>query len=97
MRGLVTHAGRLRWLTVQSEDPMWMVRYAKKASGQGTSAVYVPRSSLPTDDECAASRTAPASAGANSSHSSPERSSSSQLGSCTSGAPSRKGRAAPPA
>lgn len=54
MRALVTHARRLRWLTAQSEDPMWMVRYAKRASVQGAAAVYVPRSSLPTDDECAA-------------------------------------------
>jgi hypothetical protein len=54
MRALVTHARRLRWLTVQSEDPMWMVRYAKTASIQGATSVYVPRSSLPTDEQCAA-------------------------------------------
>lgn len=34
MRALVTHARRLRWLTAQSEDPMWMVRYAKKSAVQ---------------------------------------------------------------
>jgi hypothetical protein len=34
MRGLVTHARRLRWLTAHSQDPMWMVRYAKTASVQ---------------------------------------------------------------
>jgi len=52
LRALVTHARRLRWLTVQSEDPMWMVRYAKTAAVQGNTALYVPRSSLPTDDDC---------------------------------------------
>lgn len=52
MRALVTHARRLRWLTAQSEDPMWMVRYAKKSAVQGASAVYVPRSALPTDEDC---------------------------------------------
>ncbi len=54
MRGLVTHARRLRWLTSLSEDPLWRVRYSATASVQGASAVYVPRSSLPTDAECAA-------------------------------------------
>jgi integrase len=54
MRGLVTHARRLRWLTRQSEDPMWMVRYAKTASVQAAASVYVPRGSLPTDEQCAA-------------------------------------------
>jgi integrase len=54
MRALVTHARRLRRLTVQSEDPMWMVRYAKTASIQGAASVYVPRLVLPTDEQCAA-------------------------------------------
>lgn len=31
-----------------------MVRYSKHATVQGASAVYVPRASLPTDEECAA-------------------------------------------
>jgi integrase len=52
MRALVTHARRLRWLTAQSEDPMWMVRYAKKSALQGATAIYVPRSALPTDEDC---------------------------------------------
>lgn len=52
MRGLVTHARRLRWLTVQSDDPMWMVSYSKRASVQGEHAIYVPRLALPTDAEC---------------------------------------------
>jgi integrase len=54
MRALVTHARRLRWLTTHSEDPMCMVRYAKTASIQGAASVYVPRSTLPTDEQCAA-------------------------------------------
>jgi integrase len=54
MRALVTHARRLRWLTAQSEDPMWMVRYAKTASIQGATSMYVPCSALPTDEQCAA-------------------------------------------
>jgi integrase len=54
MRALVTHARRLRWLTAQSEDPMWTVRYAKTATIQGAASAYVPRSSLPTDEQCAA-------------------------------------------
>ena len=53
MRALVTHARRLRWLTAQSEDPMWMVRYAKTTTIQGATPVYVPRSSLPTNEQCA--------------------------------------------
>lgn len=52
MRALVTHARRLRWLTSQSDDPMWMVSYSRRASVQGAHAVYVPRAALPTDDEC---------------------------------------------
>jgi hypothetical protein len=39
MRALVTHARRLRWLTAQSEDPMWMVRYAKTATIRGATSV----------------------------------------------------------
>jgi integrase len=54
MRGLVTHARRLRWLTSQSEDPMWLVRYGRAGTVQGASSLYVPRSSLPSDEECAA-------------------------------------------
>jgi integrase len=54
MRALVTHARRLRWLTAQSEDPLWMVHYARKSTVQGSSAVYVARSTLPTDEQCRA-------------------------------------------
>jgi hypothetical protein len=52
MRSLVTHARRLRWLGPQSEDPMWMVSYSKGATLQGAAAGYIPRSSLPTDEQC---------------------------------------------
>lgn len=53
MRALVTHARRLRWCHgPQSDDPMWMVSYSKRASIQGAGAVYVPRSTLPTDEQC---------------------------------------------
>lgn len=52
MRALVTHARRLRWLGPQSDDPMWMVSYSKRASVQGAGAVYVPRNTLPTDEQC---------------------------------------------
>lgn len=54
MRGLVTHARRLRWLTSMSEDPLWMVKYSRRGSIQGAHTVYVPRSTLPTDSECQA-------------------------------------------
>jgi integrase len=33
---------------------MWMVSYAKTASIQGAASVYVPRSVLPTDEQCTA-------------------------------------------
>jgi hypothetical protein len=31
---------------------MWMVRYAKTATIQGAASVYVPRSSLATEEQC---------------------------------------------
>ncbi len=52
MRALVTYARRLRWLTARDDDPMWLVAYSTKSSHQGETAVYVPRSTLPTDDQC---------------------------------------------
>jgi len=52
LRALVTYARRLRWLTARDDDPMWLVRYSATATRQGESAVYVPRSTLPTDDQC---------------------------------------------
>jgi integrase len=52
MRALVTHARRMRWLTSQSDDPMWMVSYSRRATVQGAHSVYVPRAALPTDEEC---------------------------------------------
>lgn len=53
MRSLVSHARRLRWLGPQSDDPMWMVGYSKRSTVQGASTVFIPRSSLPTDAQCA--------------------------------------------
>lgn len=53
MRSLVSHARRLRWLGPQSDDPMWMVSYSKRSTHQGASSLYIPRSSLPTDAQCA--------------------------------------------
>lgn len=58
LRSLVTHARRLRWLTSVSPDPMWMVRYARSSTIQGATSVYVPRATLPTDEDCAALYTA---------------------------------------
>lgn len=52
MRALVTHGRRLRWFGPQSDDPMWMVTYSKRATIQGASVDFVARSSLPTDDQC---------------------------------------------
>jgi integrase len=54
MRALVTYARRLRWLTARDDDPMWLVKHSAAATHQGESAVYVPRSTLPTDEECGA-------------------------------------------
>jgi integrase len=52
MRGLVTYARKLRWITGRDEDPMWMVSYSQQACVQGETAVYIPRASLPTDADC---------------------------------------------
>jgi hypothetical protein len=52
MRGLVTYARQLHWLTQHNEDPMFGVSYSAKAKYQGQAVHYVPRSSLPTDEEC---------------------------------------------
>lgn len=58
MRALVTYARRLRWLTAQSDDPMWLVSYSKKATIQGEHVAFIPRSTLPTDEQCDALFTA---------------------------------------
>lgn len=52
MRGLVTYARKLRWLTGRDDDPMWMVSYSQQAQVQGETAVYIPREGLPTDADC---------------------------------------------
>lgn len=58
MRALVTYARRLRWLTAQSDDPMWLVSYSKKARVQGQHVAFIPRTTLPTDEQCEALFTA---------------------------------------
>ena len=54
MRALVTYARRLRWLTARDDDPMWLVRYSTRSTRQADTATFIPRSTLPTDDQCAA-------------------------------------------
>lgn len=51
MRALVTFALKSRWLTREA-DPMWLVRYSARAEHQGQAIGYIPRSALPTDDDC---------------------------------------------
>lgn len=51
MRALVTFAFKNRWLAREA-DPMWLVRYSPSAEVQGHALGYIPRASLPTDDEC---------------------------------------------
>ena len=53
MRSLVTFAHKSRWLPSQV-DPMWSVSYSAKAEFQGQAPGFVPRESLPSDEECAA-------------------------------------------
>lgn len=53
MRSLVTFAHKNRWLP-RDLDPMWLVSYSIKAEFQGQAIGFVPRESLPTDDECSA-------------------------------------------
>jgi len=51
MRSLVTYAFKNRWLAREA-DPMWLVRYSPSAEVQGQALGYIPRASLPTDEEC---------------------------------------------
>jgi integrase len=51
MRALVTFALKNRWLSPDA-DPMWLVRYSAKAEHQGQAVGFIPRSALPTDDQC---------------------------------------------
>ena len=51
MRVLVTFSHKNRWLA-RDTDPMWLVRYSPSAEVQGQAVGFVPRSSLPTDEEC---------------------------------------------
>lgn len=51
MRALVTFAYKNRWIPREA-DPMWLVRYSPTAEVQGQAIGFIPRSSLPTDEEC---------------------------------------------
>ena len=51
MRAMVTFAFKNRWIPREA-DPMWMVRYSPSAEVQGQAIGFIPRSSLPTDEEC---------------------------------------------
>lgn len=51
MRALVTFAFKNRWIPREA-DPMWLVRYSPTAEVQGQAIGFIPRSSLPTDEEC---------------------------------------------
>lgn len=51
MRSLVTFAYKNRWLP-RDNDPMWLVRYSASAEIQGQTVGYIPRDSLPTDQQC---------------------------------------------
>jgi len=51
MRVLVTFSHKNRWLA-RDTDPMWLVRYSPRVEVQGQVVGFVPRSSLPTDEEC---------------------------------------------
>ncbi|MCC5954433.1 MAG: site-specific integrase [Acidimicrobiia bacterium] len=52
MRALVTFAMKNRWLTREA-DPMWLVSYSAKVEDQGQILGFIPRSVLPTDEDCA--------------------------------------------
>jgi integrase len=51
MRSLVTFAYKNRWLPRES-DPMWLVRYSPSTEVQGQALGFIPRTSLPTDEQC---------------------------------------------
>jgi integrase len=51
MRALVTFAYKNRWLA-RENDPMWLVRYSARPDVQGQVVGFIPRASLPTDQDC---------------------------------------------
>jgi hypothetical protein len=53
LRSLVTFAHKSRWLP-REIDPMWLVSYSLKGEFQGQAIGFVPRGSLPNDEQCAA-------------------------------------------
>jgi integrase len=53
LRSLVTFAHKSRWLG-REVDPMWRVAYSAKAEYQGQVQGFIPRDSLPSDEQCEA-------------------------------------------
>jgi integrase len=51
MRSLVTFASKHRWLS-RDDDPMWRVSYSPRPEYQGQVVGYIPRDSLPTEQQC---------------------------------------------
>jgi integrase len=51
MRSMVTFASKHRWLS-RDDDPMWRVTYSCRSEYQGQVVGFVPRDSLPTDEQC---------------------------------------------
>ena len=53
LRSLVTFAHKSRWLP-RDVDPMWHVAYAAGAEHQGQAVGFIPRDTLPSDEQCRA-------------------------------------------
>lgn len=53
LRSLVTFAHKSRWLG-RDVDPMWHVAYSSRSEHQGESHGFIPRDTLPNDEQCAA-------------------------------------------
>lgn len=53
MRSLVTLAHKSRWLP-REVDPMWSVSVLRQGEFQDQAVGFVPRGSLPGDEECTA-------------------------------------------
>jgi len=51
LRSLVTFAHKSGWLPREA-DPMWHVAYSARAEHQGQAVGFIPRDTLPSDDQC---------------------------------------------
>jgi integrase len=51
MRALVTFAYKNRW-SARESDPMWLVRYSAHPDVQDQAVGFIPRASLPPDQDC---------------------------------------------